>query len=233
MKTFWVLMRKDRRLYRSAAIATVIFVAVPYLFVLPEISLGRGPEFGVTHAYPAGMMLLTVSAAMFGGLAFAGEKRNKAAEFLAILPASKLEIIASKLAVSGCYLLIAGAVHAVALFLLCIAEPGGIDHIFQFALVAVVSVIAPAGLLVFAFGLAWLLSVFLQSAAIAATCSLGVLWMLYCLVSLPWPSLRLFFGDDFMYSAYSRAIAVGLIGLMPGIASVIAGALIFRKQFSS
>ncbi len=229
MKTFWVLIRKDRRLYRSAAIATVIFVVAPYLFVVQEFS--GFVKIVATLAFPIGMMLLAVAAAMFGGLSFAGEKRNRASEFLAMLPASRLQIVASKLLVSGCYLTLACTIHAAGLCAAMWVDRSPTEDLFQVALLSVAWVAVSAGLFIFVFGMAWLLSTLLDSAAIAAACSLAAMWVIYCLIPLPWASGNLF--HEFFSSVYGRASVVGWIGLLPGLLCVSAGALIFRKQFSN
>jgi ABC-type transport system involved in multi-copper enzyme maturation permease subunit len=186
MKVFLALLRKDWRLVRVPFYGLAAMTAMGYLVSGAAFLWNKhdaaskgvhySPSF-FTDYLPAGagigMFLTTLLAAAFGGAAFAQERREHWADFLANMPVKRWRIVVSKLSVAlACLLLFwafNGAVEAV-----CLAhgwgESPGIG-VPQPQLISknVFVVLVGAG----AFGLAWLFSTFLKSDAIATCMALA------------------------------------------------------------
>jgi ABC-type transport system involved in multi-copper enzyme maturation permease subunit len=175
------LIRKDWRLNRVVVVAAVVLSVLPY--VLPLANLQFNPpryqvpglrEYLDTVQFSANacLVLSVVLAAAFGGLAFAAERRERTAEFLAMVPVSRGAVVLSKLVVAAVCLAALIAVHLVVIagtYRLAeiagirlrgptVAEAGGMAAAFAVALL----------------GFAWALSVFLHSPAIAASIAIAL-----------------------------------------------------------
>jgi hypothetical protein len=110
-----------------------------------------------------GLLFVVLAAAVFGGSAFALERRERSADFLAMLPVKRRRIIASKLLVSFALL---GSFLAVEMGVLRCSDFVRSWETFPDLLMATFN-FAAAGIAIFA--IAWLLSTFLSSTAIAAS----------------------------------------------------------------
>ena len=176
------LMRKDWRLNRVVVIAGLIISLMPYALSLANLRLNPPRHYTPTLkdyleiaqvSAVVCFICVVILAAAFGGLAFAGERRERTAEFLGMLPASRGAIVASKLIVALLCLAALLAVHGGVIALTnmwwqsasigrvrgpSVVEAGGMAAAFAFAV----------------FGVAWALSVFLNSPAIAACIAIAV-----------------------------------------------------------
>jgi ABC-type transport system involved in multi-copper enzyme maturation permease subunit len=175
------LLKKDWRLNRVVVIAAAVVSMMPYALTLANIRLNppayRATEprdyfdAALTAAY-ACLVLSVVLSAAFGGLAFAAERRERTAEFLAMMPVSRRTVILSKLLVASACVAALVAVHAVVVAVVVEwaevsgvrfhsptwAEAGGMALAFAVAL----------------FGIAWALSTVIRSPAIAASIAIAV-----------------------------------------------------------
>lgn len=165
------LLRKDWRVYRIAVIGSVIFSILPYgvgaltqwMFPPPEGNswLRYAAMLSLAAGFAVGCAVLM--AAVYGGMAFATERRERSAEFLAMLPVRKSRVALSKLLVAVVCMTPAVLVHLWLLNHWLIHSHGGFEgllNVFAFALLV--------------FGLAWLFSAFLDNPALAGVIALGL-----------------------------------------------------------
>jgi hypothetical protein len=172
------LLRKDWRLNRGMVFGSIALffglqaMALLWLFgerwdqwTLAEVRdtfLG----VGVWSLYFSPML-----AACYGGIAFAAERQDHSADFLGILPVTRLRIVISKT--------IVGLACPVAFWLISVCLVWAIQILNPYMLFGIhVFVFAAFACLIMAFGLAWLLSAFLTSPAAAAlisVCTTGAL----------------------------------------------------------
>lgn len=123
-----------------------------------------------------GLSLAAVLAAAYGGIAFAAERRDGSAEFLAMLPVSRLRIAATKSAAAAACLLTPALVHGAVIAAGCWAAwpvnaasqgPGMWawmrDDLYNGLAVVVML-----------FGVAWMASAFMAKPAVAAVLALEV-----------------------------------------------------------
>lgn len=177
------LFHKDWRFFRVPMVALLIASGLWILYSLlvwgewmsRPADMERATSFldlvDAAAAYGAGVVALI--AAAFGGMAIAGERADSAADFLAMLPVTRLQIAISKWLVSlvmlGTGLLIPGLV---ATWFYFHGTPGHAhdngDQFFR--LVAMYGAFA-----VGFFGVAWLLGVLMQSAPISACVGIAVI----------------------------------------------------------
>jgi len=158
-----------------AVVGTFIFIGTPYL-LSALIEWFFHWKFGATwhaSAFVApgyfGILTTVLMAAVFGGMAFAVERRERWADFLAMFPVSRSQIVLSKLVVSVAFLgFTSTVVYWLCLVAQYLAHPFpqflGPDAIAEFASCMLMS-----------FGVAWLCSSFLSSPAIAACTSIALL----------------------------------------------------------
>ncbi|HEY1685495.1 MAG TPA: ABC transporter permease subunit [Tepidisphaeraceae bacterium] len=188
MKKLEHLMRKDWRVNRATVIGLMIAIILPYFFTCVAYFWDRYTTVVVRPAVPAhfeavpvdievgaplvsylrtaavaGMVFAVLAAAVLGGGAFALERREKSADFLAMLPVRREKIIASKLLMALSVLAAAMALEVGVL--LCSGFSWEWETLPQLSL-GIFNFVA-AGLVMF--GIAWLISTFLSSTAIA-TC---------------------------------------------------------------
>lgn len=167
MHTLITLMRKDWRLYGIPVLACVILGITPYVVAVVAYSfdpyrheLLNMWQDHITGAAIFSMLIMGVMSAVFGGVAFATERRERWADFLNLLPPSRAAVILSKLMVSVSSILLLTLVHVGVLLLVGAGAPGRIDR-------HLISGWASGAILLF--GVSWLLSTFLNSAAISAS----------------------------------------------------------------
>jgi ABC-type transport system involved in multi-copper enzyme maturation permease subunit len=100
MSTFTTLICKDWRIYRPAVVGGVVLALMPGVLGW-VFSSTRNVDFGVpTLQREFGAPVTMMMAAIFGGIAFAAERRDGSAEFLAALPPPRWAVVGSKLIVS-------------------------------------------------------------------------------------------------------------------------------------
>lgn len=173
MNKIWTLIRKDCRVFRAPIIAVAFMLILPHLITLYDrwatYANPMGPSyFDRTLAGYAevGLFMATIMCAVFGGAAFALERADRSAQFLAMLPVTREQIVVSKMIVTLGVLVAMVAINLLTLYLTERQHP-------PFWLIderPVAVFLASQPLL---FGLAWLLSTRLRSATIAASIALG------------------------------------------------------------
>ena len=118
----------------------------------------------MSPAAEMGLLFMVLAAGVIGGAAFAMERRERSAEFLAMLPVKRGQIIASKLLVSfaviGLVMAIETRVLLSAVFLPSWNDPSLRNAMADFVVAGVV------------FSMGWVLSTFMNSTAIAASAAI-------------------------------------------------------------
>jgi ABC-type transport system involved in multi-copper enzyme maturation permease subunit len=187
MSGFLHLLRKDWRLNRAVVLTLVISMASIYAFgcadyywVRHEAPMerwangGYDATFGDNMAYCAfaGLFVTVLLAAAFGANAFATERRERWGDFLATIPASRGQIILSKLIVAVACVAVSVAVNSAVLAVTS-------NHSWRSMQLMRDSrqiLFYWGGMAVGLFGIAWAMSLFISSAAIAAAISMGSLF---------------------------------------------------------
>lgn len=204
-KPFARMLRKDLRLMRGPFIFGLVTIAMIYASaaVSAAIHLARAaptftrpvePEiramvlefhqrtnrinalhFDVIPAAARGVGVAALVAGACGAIAFARERRDRSAEFLAMLPVSRVRIAASKTIAAVLYaippLLFHAAVIAVGWRLLAAFQFDGLQ---KYTAPLVTGAWYHASLGVLFFGVAWLASVFARSPSVAGVAALTI-----------------------------------------------------------
>jgi ABC-type transport system involved in multi-copper enzyme maturation permease subunit len=216
------LMKKDWRLFRVPVVGGIVLHLIPY-FIYGFItwwnwkSLAQpqlGPELAAMSG--PGFAIIMIIAAVLGGAALAQERRDRSADFQAMLPVSRAQIIASKVIVSA-LILLAFAIFDISIFLLASmalnpsTENSRPDRGEMFQMFISFTLLA--------YGAAWLGSSFLSSPAIAASASLALL-----LTSALWPNLL---PNSFPIREYQIAEWTALV---LGVGCLVAGTVYYLKR---
>jgi ABC-type transport system involved in multi-copper enzyme maturation permease subunit len=205
------LLKKDWRLFRVPVVGTLILIATPY--VLQATILWLNPDYvALTYLAPhylfatasaVGLVITVIMAAVFGGVAFASERRECWADFLAMLPVPRSRIVASKLTVVATFL----GFISVILFSMCVVLQGSTDHWLY-------GVTLLASCMLMSFSVAWLGSSFLSSAAIAAGISIVLVTL-----ALFWPVLArevTLYDLDLIHFQIVTTACAGIVSLVAG-----------------
>ncbi len=176
----WSLIRKDWRVNRVVVIGMLVVTVLPYflatanLLVNPPESRSRTDAdwvWAIGGAAIASLIFVVALSAAFGGVAFAAERRDRTAEFLAMLPVSRGAMITSKL-------LVAVACLSTVLIINFFVVYWSTHWLTSRGLHGVEELMPLAGLVTGGtcaiFGVAWALSVFLRSPAIAAAVAIAL-----------------------------------------------------------
>jgi ABC-type transport system involved in multi-copper enzyme maturation permease subunit len=223
------LLRKDWRLNRAVVVAAIVLSLMPYALTLANTRFNP-PKYRVVElrdyldttqfAAFACLVLSVVLAAAFGGLALAAERRERTAEFLAMMPVSRGAVVLSKLVVAAVCLATLLAVHvAVVALTYWVADLGDVrlrgPTTWQAGGMAAAFAVA-------LFGMAWALSVFLKSPAIAASIAIalgvgllfgGMAWAET--LAEDWLGQYARPTEDFLFALVSGvAAAIGLVSLV-------------------
>jgi ABC-type transport system involved in multi-copper enzyme maturation permease subunit len=165
------LLKKDFRLNRVPILGGAALIFTPYLIGFITYFSVR-ESFGITKirnslvSCPAIALVLTDAiAAVFGGAAFAYERRERWGDFLAMLPVARINSILSKCIVSLLFLLPVWAINLYAFDWLL--RPNQEAEMVALFMVSI-------AVMLMCFGVAWLISSFYSSPAIAACSSIGV-----------------------------------------------------------
>jgi ABC-type transport system involved in multi-copper enzyme maturation permease subunit len=169
------MMRKDWRTYRAPVIGTVVLAVLPYLY-LPMIFLvtrhaifppGRREWLGaVAEMSTYSLALLAVIAAAFGGTAWAAERAEGSATFVALLPPTRRTAAISKLVITAAWLASCYALDAsVGLTAVTLGGVNTYSSITPTGFLVTAGDLAGYGFLAFSF--AWLCSTWLTSSAIS------------------------------------------------------------------
>jgi ABC-type transport system involved in multi-copper enzyme maturation permease subunit len=165
------LLWKDYRLNRGVLLLGAALLLGPYAVVFPVALYGHWPSWPPAAEWSAllraasffSVALSQLTLAVLAGNSIASERADRSAEFLACLPPSRLEILASKLLLA---LLAAGAVWAVNLSVATLVVPAlGAPPDNPWDQVAPRPMLAAGTVLVF--GASWLGSAVLNSPASA------------------------------------------------------------------
>ncbi len=161
MKT---LIWKDFRQSVPLVLAMMVFLSLPYIiagvhFAVFEESWAGGLLAALLSATFAASLIWVLLAPFIGANAFAAERADRSAEFLAYLPISRVVALGSKAVVAG-LLLVVPILVLLALNLLNERDPSAM------------LLTVPCGLV--GFGIAWLLSSVLRSPAFAAALAIGI-----------------------------------------------------------
>jgi ABC-type transport system involved in multi-copper enzyme maturation permease subunit len=173
------LLKKDWRTYRSAVVGSIVALGcawIPATAIYLLTRQNRSPEpFADALLITGGfaLILTVIVAAVFGGLAFAPERRDHSADFLAMLPTTRAQIIRSKLIIPAAWLslmiLFSLTFIVVAYYVQFQWRDPWRDVPKAFSAFAL-----GAADVMMLFGMAWCLSSFLTSPAISACVSIGV-----------------------------------------------------------
>jgi len=168
------LIRKDWRVLRPAVIGCVVVsIGVYAIGIVPILSRTSGmTSVERTQRFLFVALLAAavtgVFAAALGASSFAVERRDGAAEFLAMLPVSHWRILASKAVVALTFVLLALGAHVVAV-VLGLRHVGWRDAVnYEYALAGIGS----GSLMLFSVG--WLFRVFMNGAAVPFGISLAI-----------------------------------------------------------
>jgi ABC-type transport system involved in multi-copper enzyme maturation permease subunit len=166
------LLKKDWRLNAVPIYGGTLLVAVPYLVVALAL-LFQTDHYRERYwaddlqiAAILGTMLTVAVTTVFGGVAFAQERRERSADFLALIPVSRLKIIASKTIIG---VLLPAILFAANFYAACKSglsitfNPRGTPFMY----------LLTADIMLFAFGVAWFFSSFLRSPSEASCIAIG------------------------------------------------------------
>jgi ABC-type transport system involved in multi-copper enzyme maturation permease subunit len=179
------LLKKDWRVNGTPIFWTIVlFVSLLFLMLVGELDSWHRNEatmnMGVRNYVSQGLegsadaivITMMAMAAVFGGVAFATERREQSADFLAMLPIQKKKALLSKIMVATVCLILglgfAFTLHAMAMALATMNYgaarfPPIADSQFQ--------VVAISGML---FGIAWMLSTFLRIPSLCTGIAIAV-----------------------------------------------------------
>ncbi len=179
------LIKKDWRLNRAIIIGAIIFSVLPYVssaifvnFFPPEYAVyremdsRRKAESMQTSAYACQIIVVLLAAAL-GGAALAGERRERTAEFLAMLPAPRSASVYSKIFVAAGCMTFFIAIHLLALAAINVwTDSVGVNRLRGPGILGVGGIAIAYSIVLF--GVAWAVSVFIRSPAIAACVGIAV-----------------------------------------------------------
>ena len=196
-----------------------------------------------------GLGLVALTAAACGGIAFAAERRDRSAEFLALLPVSRRRAVASKLAAAGVCLLLPACVHLAAFAIGWRELPPMPDQSAHFAQRFSTGAANCAALTVMMFGVAWLLSSVLDSPAVAATVAVGLAAVTVYLIaatvwqaevaadtkSVFWTPAEYVTGvlwrpGVFWHAPPATNDAVRVVAVLSGLSALLAGGLVQARR---
>ncbi|HSV13847.1 MAG TPA: ABC transporter permease subunit [Tepidisphaeraceae bacterium] len=169
------LIRKDWRLFRVPVLAVLILALMGYnvCFLLyrtdqrqfgQEAVLGQWWNQYMNDAAWFGLFTAVIMSAVFGGAAFATERRERWGDFLNLLPPGRALVIASKLLVSFATLAAIAAAH-----LLVLRMVGTLHHAGDWIGYMILG--SGAAML---FGVSWMLSTVLRSASLSASIAIAL-----------------------------------------------------------
>lgn len=178
--TLLVLMRKDWRVYRVAVVGGPALLLAMYMMGMAGFIYSRLTSPGAANRSPSeelavwlnvaaylGFAIIMLMAAVFGGISFALERRERWADFLLTLPPDGTWIVLSKLLVSTASLAAMWLFNLLVLLFAWALYPHLVQQSPETGYWALVLPVA-------FFGLAWLCSTFLTSPAISACISIAI-----------------------------------------------------------
>jgi ABC-type transport system involved in multi-copper enzyme maturation permease subunit len=205
IKEMGILLWKDYRLSRICLFAGIMFIGLPYLFLIYPYK--RGYDF--IHAWYLSTVLSQLAIALLAGNIVVCERADRSAAFLSYQGVTRTRIIASKLIICTIMLVSICAISIVLSFWLGRLRPGEWDDIRETQLFSYIIGFC-------FFGSCWLFSCILPSPISAVVFGLLCPFITASLVSASnyyfnWPAPRVF-GHCIM----ALDITVGLISLVVG-----------------
>lgn len=163
----FALLKKDWRLYRVAVIGGIVIVFMPYVFLgvvlfINNVEYGMPPNLydAIYHIANVALTMTGLTAAIFGGMAFAQERRERWAEYLAMLPVRRHQIVISKIVLSLAFVGLLWLINAT------IVLATAVDF-SRAETIDLLLILLSATAAMMAFSVAWLASTFLSSPAIS------------------------------------------------------------------
>jgi hypothetical protein len=226
------LLKKDWRLYRAPIVGGIIIVLLPYFIgaIVFFVSVRENPaDFGrswilgiLSSVSGVALCVTVLIGAIFGGVAFAQERRERWAEFLSILPARRHHIVLSKIVLSVGFI---GALWAIntAVYFAATSASLKFSGVSQIAPSDVLSLALAGTACVMAFGVAWSASSGLSSPAIAVGISVAA-----TVVSLIWPT---FIPRDLLTMSDEHLLRIMIVWTAAvGMACTIGGTAYFMRR---
>jgi ABC-type transport system involved in multi-copper enzyme maturation permease subunit len=171
------------------------------------------------HVANVALTMTGLTAAIFGGMAFAQERRERWAEYLAVLPVHRYQIVISKFLLSFGFLGILWSINAVVV----LAAAGTYAESPGAQTTDVLLIVLSATAAMMAFGVAWLASTFLTSPAIAV--GIAAVATIAC---LGWPSF--FPAETEKMGDVQLASVLILCTLAMGAACLVEGTIHFIRR---
>jgi hypothetical protein len=222
-----VLLWKDCRVNRMVIILGTAMVLGPYVFGLGgEIYFRWRHDFAwwdyslASNVAYVSLALLVVTMAMLGGNAFAAERADRSAEFLAYLPPSRWTLVASKMIVALGASLSGWALNLLTLFVVAPRLPG-VPQLMEDNPKGE-ALLAGAGFAALVFGVAWCFSSFVATPAIAT----GGGFFAPLLAAGVLQSLDYFFHP----AGFSFGSWYGRLSLPVGIVAFVVGTVVYVRR---
>jgi ABC-type transport system involved in multi-copper enzyme maturation permease subunit len=221
------LLIKDLRVHRMALLAAAalwtIGPAITWLtWLLRGPSMAKyGGDYISTMGFAA--LFLTIAlAALLGGDSFAAERRDKTADFLAMLPVTRRKIILSKLILGAAIILILWAMALGTLVLSTIVTPMEFRQLGGDTQSPWYPILCCMALTIMAYGTSWLLSIFLKEPLGATILAVMGMVAIMTLVGVYVSRNRMTDEDSFWMFSY--------LPLVVGIFSWIAGSCHYARR---
>jgi len=209
----WLLW-KDLRLARPILVVAAILLIAPHGIAVLMAYHGHSRLAGnLRGSVVVSLFLAQIPLLLLGGLAMAGERQDRSAEFLACQPVPRSRILLSKLLVVFALVAVTWTVNLAVLAIALIPNAATLDH-----LEVMTSLLPPiiAAILGQAFfGMAWLFSSWLESPTFAACAGLvvpiavmgGISWIIHLLGITE---------GQFLVASASAWLALALAGFVGG-----------------
>jgi ABC-type transport system involved in multi-copper enzyme maturation permease subunit len=225
-KILRTLLAKDWRLYRVPVLGFIVVSLACYVLgivgtIYRWSELG-GPRDSFFSAAVIAANISALLASVFGGVAVAGERGDRTADFMAMLPVARRQIICSKWLVSFFVVLTVGTINGIVALLM--QMPDRRYAPLERAANDAGAVALWAGCMTCFFGTAWLLSTSIKSAAISACISMGTTASLAAFISIcagigPHPDWAV---------QCTTAVTLEIVGL----SSLVAGTLYYMRRIA-
>lgn len=213
------LLWKDYRINRLILFLGAAFIVGPYAVVL--LTLWLDPQRAssamawadlLIGACQVSLALSLVTAATLGGNAFAGERADRSAEFLAYLPPSRLKILLSKAALSLSAMAGIWVLHLIVMLVLVPSFLG--DRSLRWDPTSATETLAALSAVLF--GIGWGASSFLESTSNAASIAFGAPVAVGAVFMgssnwFDWPA-----NEDFGHYFTIACFTMGIIGFVLG-----------------
>ena len=223
LATMKALIAKDVRYYRVPMLALLITGSTCYVVaviaVLSSHTDDKPRQFMAALEVASGFATMVVGliAAAFGGIALAGERADRTAEFMEMLPVRRFQIVLSKCLVSLSMLFICLVFHMTVAMCLIDRQMRSTDLVYTLAVID--------GLSLSCYGVAWLLGSFLKSGPVSACVAIGVTVSsaLLSTTTVKW------FSSDL---SHREPLAIAIVTAWMGLASLIVGSLHYARKIA-